>query len=75
MLHKNPRINVTFEEDIAELLADMARKKNKSIASVVRDLTYAALEMHEDYCLAKMAERIEKVGGKLYSHEEAWKNI
>ncbi len=74
MTTKNPRINVTFEEEILQALTILAKKhNNKPIASLVRDLTIEALELHEDLALSKLATRLDKNNTKLYSHQDAWK--
>jgi hypothetical protein len=73
MATKNPRINVAFEESIAGILSTLARQENKSTASFVRELALEALEMREDFCLSKIAEKIEKKSTKMFSHGDAWK--
>ncbi|MEI8295486.1 MAG: DUF6290 family protein [Alphaproteobacteria bacterium] len=73
MATKNPRINVTFEEATAGLLAHIAHEKHKSVASLVRELTLEALEMREDLYLSRIAEKLDKKGVKTYSHDEVWK--
>lgn len=73
MTTKNPRINVTFEEDTAGLLAHLAHEEQKSVAKVVRELTLEALELREDLYLSKIAEKLDKKNSKTYSHTEAWK--
>lgn len=73
MTMKNPRINVTFQETTAALLADLASQEQKSIASFVRELTLEALEMREDLYLSKIATKIDTDAAKTYSHEEAWR--
>jgi hypothetical protein len=73
MAIKNPRINVTFEETTAGLLSSFARQENKSVASLVRELTLEALEMREDFYLSQVAEKIDVNGTKTHSHDEAWK--
>lgn len=75
MATKNPRINVTFEEETAGLLTTLATRERKSVAGLVRELTLEALDLREDYYLSKLADRLdaEAEGGKTYSHEEAWK--
>ena len=70
---KNPRINVTFEEVTAGLLAQLAHQEDKSMASLVRELALEALEMREDLYLSKVAEKLDQEGVKTYSHDEAWK--
>jgi predicted DNA-binding protein len=73
MSTKNPRINVTFEEATAALLARLARSEDKSMASLVRELALEALELREDFYLSKVAEKLDKKGAKTYNHEDAWK--
>lgn len=73
MTSKNPRINVTFEEKTAGLLAELAHEQHQSVASLVRELALEALEMREDFYLSKIAEKLDKKGVKTYGHDEAWK--
>ncbi len=73
MVARNPRINTTFEEDTALLLTEMARQERKSVSSVVKELTLEALEMREDFYLAKLADKLDKDGAKTFSHDDAWK--
>lgn len=73
MATKNPRINVTFETDTAGLLSTLARDEDKSVASLVRELTLEALEMREDFYLSEVAKKLDVKGAKTYSHEDAWK--
>lgn len=68
---KNPRINVTFEESTAALLADLAESEDKSLSSIARDLTLEALELREDLYLSKIANKLDNVNAKTYSHEDA----
>lgn len=68
---KNPRINVTFEDNLVEVLSYIATQENKSVASIVRELTMEALERREDYYLSKLADKLDHKDAKIYSHEEA----
>ncbi|MDQ5890940.1 MAG: hypothetical protein QG604_814 [Candidatus Dependentiae bacterium] len=70
---KHPSITVPFEEATASLLTKLAHQQDKSVASLVRELTLEALELREDVYLSKLAEKLDKEDAKLYSHEEAWK--
>ncbi len=70
---KNPRINVTFEEATAGLLSSLAEYENKSLSSIVRDLTIEALELREDLYLSKIAQKLDIPNSKTYNHDEAWK--
>lgn len=73
MATKNPRINVTFEESVASLLAQLAMQKDQSVSSLVRELALEALERREDFYFSRLAEERDKAGAPTYSHEEAWK--
>ncbi|MCC8406685.1 MAG: DUF6290 family protein [Rickettsia endosymbiont of Ecitomorpha arachnoides] len=72
-MSKSPRVNVTFEPVISTLLSNLAVQENKSLSSLVRELTLEALEMREDLFLSKVAKKLDKENAKTYSHEEAWK--
>ena len=73
MATKNPRINVTFEEKTVHLLGDLARQEQKSISSLVRELSLEALEMREDVYLSKLADTLDQPHVNTYSHDDAWK--
>lgn len=73
MTTKNPRINVTFEENIAGLLAELASHEHKSVSSLVRELALEALELREDMNLSKIAEILDHDHTKTYGHDDAWK--
>ncbi len=75
MLTKNPRINVTFREEIARILSTLAKQEDKSIASVVRDLTLEALDRKEDLYLSEMSYQIEveDKNKQRFTHDQAWK--
>ena len=70
----NPRLNVTFQPETVALLAQIALREGKSVASLTKDLVLDALERREDVALSLLAERREKEqkGKALRSHKEAW---
>jgi len=70
---RNPRINVTFEEGTAGLLARLALHNHKPVASGVRELVLEALELREDFYLSKEAKKLDKKNAKTVSHKDAWK--
>jgi hypothetical protein len=72
MATKNPKINVTFEETTAVLLASLAASQEKSLSCLIRELALEALELREDFYLSKMALQIDNENTKLYGHLEAW---
>lgn len=73
MATKNPRINVTFESDIAALLVNLANEEHKSVARLVRELTIEALELREDLYFSTLADKLDVEGATFVSHDEAWK--
>lgn len=71
-----PRLNLTLNPDDMDMLAHFATKEAKSIAAVARDLIEEALELREDYMLAKLADqRMKEDTGTYHSHDEVWGNI
>jgi predicted DNA-binding protein len=73
MATKNPRINVTFEKATISLLNHLADEEHKSVASIVRELATEALEMREDFYLARLAEKLDKADVKTHKHNDVWK--
>ena len=75
----NPRVNVTFNPDDAEILKLICQKKKMSLSGLVRRVTEEWLEDYEDLLLARRAEKIlddwEKGGRKTISHEEMWARL
>lgn len=70
---KNPRINVTVEKPIADLLSQLAEKENKSIASISKELILEALERREDRALSLFAKGRDMKDSKRIRHHDAWK--
>ena len=73
MTTKNPRINVTFEEQTIEFFTSIAKSERKSLSCVVKELAIEALERREDMYLSKIAEKLDTANVKNHSHEDAWK--
>lgn len=69
---KNPRINITFDETVVSLLAQLASQKNRSVSSIANELVLEALERREDIALSKIAEIRDRPKAKRYSHSSAW---
>ncbi|HLP34756.1 MAG TPA: DUF6290 family protein [Amoebophilaceae bacterium] len=72
MSNKKPRINVTFDASVAGIISELAHQEQKSVSSLVRELTMEALEKREDFLLSSIALKREQNHSKTYSHEEAW---
>jgi mannitol/fructose-specific phosphotransferase system IIA component len=69
----NPRINVTFDNDVAALIASIAKSEDKSMSTIVRELTSEAIELREDRYFSKLAAKLDKKRAKTIPHDEAWK--
>lgn len=70
----NPRINVTFNPNDAEILKLVSKKKRMSMSALIRKVMEDWLDDYEDLLLVKRAKMVEKVwvtgGCKTISHEE-----
>ena len=73
MSMKNPRINVTFEEDTADLLSVLAKQEEKTVSNLVKELILEALSRREDMVLSAIAESRDTQHAKKIDHEDAWK--
>lgn len=69
----NPRVNITFEPAVCEVITALAKREHKSVASFARELIIESLERREDKELSELAELRNSKKGKLISHEDAWK--
>ncbi|MCW8400484.1 hypothetical protein OQJ26_17020 [Legionella sp. PATHC038] len=70
---KNPRINITFEESTAGLLAYLAELEHKSISGLAKELILEALERREDRVLSAIAEFRDHARVRKVRHDDAWK--
>ncbi len=70
---KNPRINVTFEKTVVELLTEIANNAHQSVSSLVRELTIEALARREDIALSKLGDARFNPTEKRVQHKDAWK--
>ena len=69
---KNPRINITFEEHIAQLIAKLAKKQQKSVSGFAKELILEALERREDAALSAFSDEREIKESELVDHDDAW---
>jgi hypothetical protein len=70
---KNPRINITFEETTAYLLANLAKQEHKSVSSLAKELIIEALERREDTALSAIAKIRDIENIKKVRHSDAWR--
>src|SRR5947209_1804607 len=75
----NPRINVTFNPNDAEIISLICKKKKLSMSALVRKVVEDWLEEYEDLLLARRAEAAEMEwvsgGCKTISHEELCREL
>lgn len=69
---KNPRVNITFEETTAGLLAELAKQEHKSVSSLAKELILEALERREDMALSAIAKIRDEKSARRISHKDAW---
>lgn len=70
---KNPRINITFDEEMAGMLSSLAQQEKKPLAHLARDLILEALELREDFLLSKIAQELDTDSSLTIPHDQAWK--
>lgn len=69
---KHPRINIVFDKALLADLKTFAAHKHQSISETAKELIAQALELQEDYCLAKLGDERVKLSKGFVSHEDAW---
>jgi hypothetical protein len=69
---KNPRINITFEADTAELLNKLAIQEHKSVSSLAKELILDALDRREDKALSALGDALDVPNAKRIKEEDAW---
>ena len=67
------RINITFDEDVYDALARLAKSRAKPVAGVGLSLIEEALELQEDFYFARIADKRLARKEKRLAHEVAWK--
>jgi hypothetical protein len=68
----NPRINITLEPLIADIINELAILENRAASGMAKELILEALEMREDISLAKIAKIRDITNRKTISHKDAW---
>lgn len=70
---KNPRLNVVLSAELMDMVERIAKKEDKSLSVVAKELIEDALEKHEDLLLSEMAMKREEKSKKTIPHDKAWK--
>lgn len=73
MATKNSRLNITMEPFEVTLLTELAKRQDKSVSSLVKELIREAFEVREDMILSAIATERDTADLETVSHEEAWK--
>ncbi len=73
MATKNPRLNITMEPFEVSLLNDLAKRTDRSVSSLAKELIFEALELREDMALSAIAAERDTDDIETVSEEEAWK--
>jgi len=71
---KNPRVSVTLDEELLEILKVIAEKRKENLSQTIRRLLLLGLSLSEDVGLSQLAEERLKdfVKEKALNHEEIW---
>ncbi len=70
---KNPRINVVLDSTLYESLHNFAKKEDKSMSIVAKELIQEAIDKHEDLLLSELAMKREGKSKRTIKHAKAWK--
>ena len=68
----NPRVNITLEPSLLNLVSDLAKEEHKSVSSLAKELIIEALERREDKLLSALAERRDQKTTKRIKHNDVW---
>lgn len=66
------RINISVSKDIEQVINLLAKRDEVPVATKARQLIQEALEIEEDFALAKLADERFATVKKWVSHEEVW---
>jgi len=70
---KNPRVNITFDPSMMNIITSLAKEEEKSVASLAKELILEALERREDMNLSALAKVRDVKKAKRVKHDDAWK--
>lgn len=66
-------MNVVLDPEIMNFINLIAKKEDKSLSVVAKELLADAIEKHEDFLLSKMAMERETTTRRIIKHKDAWK--
>ena len=70
---KNPRINVVLDQTLYDSLSNLAKKEDKSMSIIAKELIQEAIDKHEDLALSELAMKRERESKRTVKHDKAWK--
>ncbi|NBX02767.1 MAG: hypothetical protein EBR02_01615 [Alphaproteobacteria bacterium] len=73
MVTNHPRVNVTLDDGLHEMLSSLARSGKKSLSVAAKEMIEVGLSLQEDRYFSELSEKRLAKGGKNISHEDAWK--
>ncbi len=73
MVTQNPRVNVTLDAGLHQMLAALAHAGKKSISMAAKEMIEMGLSLQEDHYFSELSEKRLAKGGENISHEDAWK--
>ena len=74
-MKSNKKIHVQFDDITREILEIIAKKENRKLSEVVRNITEKWLELKENEYWVDSAEEELKNCSNFLSHEEVWKEV
>lgn len=69
----NPRLNVVLDQTLFDFLSNLAKKEDKSMSSIAKELIQEAVDKHEDLALSELAMKRERESKRVVKHAKAWK--
>ena len=69
----NPRVNITFEPQIMNIVSALAKQEHKSVDRLAKELIIEALERREDKNLSALAKFRDVQNIKRKKHDDVWK--
>jgi len=73
MTTRNPRLNITFEPAMMNVVKTLAQRKHQSVSSLAKELIMEALERREDKMLSNIAAERDLKKAKTVKHSDVWK--
>ena len=70
---QQPRLNLTLDDEIMDMLKGLAKKAHTSVASVAKEMLLDGLDLQEDIYFSELAARRDTKNARWLSHEEVWK--